>query len=210
MTAILYFVRHGETVWNKRQILQGHLDSDLTETGIKQTHQLGKRLKDFKLDRVYASDLGRASKTARIIADYLEMPVKMDTGLRERNLGIFQGLLWDETERRFPDEYWRYRNAGPDYRIPNGESWNEAEERIIGTIRHIAVKNDGQRALVVTHGGLMNILFRHVLQIPHGAPRRFTLKNSSISKLIITNGEWWLDILGDTHHLNGDGKDDIY
>ena len=210
MKTVLYFVRHGETQWNAKQIMQGHLDSHLTADGIRQAHRLGEKLREMQLDVLYSSDLGRARNTAAIISEYIDLPIILSPGLREKNGGIFQGITWAEVQRRYPVEHQAYHELGPDYVVPEGESWNQAKNRIVATIRGIIDSQAGKKLLVVTHGGLINIFFRHVLQIPPGAPRRFTIRNSSIHKVIADDGELWLDVMGDTGHLGKTGADEIF
>jgi len=83
-------VRHGQTQWNHRGVRQGHLDSDLTERGIAQANALASRLVREHFTRLYSSDLGRALRTAQIIAASTGHEIVTDARLRERNLGIFQ------------------------------------------------------------------------------------------------------------------------
>ena len=209
MKTVLYLVRHGETVWNIRQIMQGHLDSELTEKGIRQAHLLGKKLQSIPIDVVFSSDLGRASNTSDIIAEYLRIPVILSGGLREKNGGIFQGLTWQKAAEKYPKEYSDYRNSGSDYIVPDGESWEQATDRFVSTMRQIISSQRGKTVLVVSHGGLINGLLRYVLQIPLDAPRRFTVRNSSINRIFAEDDELWLDKMGDDGHLSEEGLDEI-
>ncbi|NLE01703.1 MAG: histidine phosphatase family protein [Fibrobacter sp.] len=92
----LYSVRHGETEWNRAGIQQGHLNSPLTANGIKQARSLAKGLSGRGIEVIISSDLGRASQTADIIAKDLNLPLNTDNRLRERNLGILQGMTIEE------------------------------------------------------------------------------------------------------------------
>src|SRR5437899_11865837 len=96
-------VRHGQTQWNLKLIRQGHLDSPLTERGIAQAKALGQRLAQEKFSALYSSDLGRAVQTAEMIANATGHNIITDARLRERHLGIFQGLNGDEIRERFPE-----------------------------------------------------------------------------------------------------------
>ena len=107
-------VRHGQTQWNYRGVRQGHLDSDLTERGIAQAKALAIRLAREHFTRLYSSDLGRALRTAQIIAASTGHEIVTDARLRERHLGIFQGLSGDEIKARYPEEYRLHRSVGPD------------------------------------------------------------------------------------------------
>src|SRR5918997_6667336 len=115
-------VRHGQTQWNIRRIRQGHLDSELTEKGLIQAQALGKRLARETFSALYSSDLGRAMHTARLIAAVTGHEIITDARLRERHLGLFQGLSGDEIKQKYPEEYHLHRTLSPEYVIPGGES----------------------------------------------------------------------------------------
>ncbi len=201
-------VRHGQTQWNIRQIRQGHLDSPLTEKGLAQAKALGDRLAQEKFTALYSSDLGRAVQTADVIASVTGHLVVTDARLRERNLGIFQGLNGEEIKQQFPEEYRRHRNLDPDYVIPAGESVNQQIERNILCLSEIAEKHFGDSIAVVTHGGVLSGLFRHTFSIPSCAPRRFEFMNASLNVFNYENKGWFLQTWGDVSHLGVIGTAD--
>src|SRR3989344_2019069 len=93
--ATIYVVRHGETETNVKGILQGYESSSLTQRGIEQARELSEKFKIVKFDAVYSSDLERAQKTAEIITQEDDLPIKTNNQLRERNFGRYEG-----TERK--------------------------------------------------------------------------------------------------------------
>lgn len=201
--AQIIVVRHGETTWNLEGRRQGHLDSPLTARGIAQAESLARRLKNFTFKALYSSDLGRAYRTARIIADSTGHSVIVDERLRERNLGIFQGLHTEEIRQAYPDAYHLHTTLGPDYIIPGGESMRQQVERNIRCLEEIAQKHLGETIVVVTHVGVLSGLFRHTLSIPLEAPRRFEFRNGSINIFTYqSQGFWVLETWGDTGHLD--------
>ena len=201
-------VRHGQTQWNLKLIRQGHLDSPLTEKGIAQAQALAQRLAQEEFTALYSSDLGRAVQTAQIIAAVTGHQIVTDTRLRERNLGIFQGLNGDEIKEKFPEEYRFHRSLGPDYVIPRGESVKQQVERNIVCLCEIAAKHAGEAILVVTHGGVLSGLFRHTFSIPFSAARRFEFMNASLNVFNYENGSWFLQTWGDVSHLGVIGTAD--
>jgi 2,3-bisphosphoglycerate-dependent phosphoglycerate mutase len=201
-------VRHGQTQWNLKLIRQGHLDSPLTEKGIAQAKALAQRLAQEKFTALYSSDLGRAVQTAQTIAAVTGHQVVTDTRLRERNLGIFQGLNGDEIKDKFPEEYRFHRTLGPDYVIPSGESVKQQVERNIACLCEIAAKHVGEAIVVVTHGGVLSGLFRHTFSIPFSAARRFEFMNASLNVFNYENGSWFLQTWGDVSHLGVIGTAD--
>ncbi len=202
-------VRHGETHWNIEGRRQGHLDSTLTEKGRAQAEALSERFTAESCNAVYSSDLGRAFDTARIIAERTGHEVVADSRLRERNLGIFQGLNGDEIRERFPVEYQEHRNGGADHAVPSGESFRQQTERNILCLEDLAQRHAGEIIMVVTHGGVLSALFRHTLAIPLDAPRRFSFKNASVNLFKYQDGIWGLETWGDITHLNRLGALDL-
>jgi probable phosphoglycerate mutase len=204
-------VRHGQTQWNVRKIRQGHLDSPLTDRGVEQAKALGQRLAQETFSALYSSDLGRAVQTAQMIAAVTGREVVSDARLRERNLGIFQGLNGEEIRQKFPEEYRLHRTLGPDYIIPSGESVKQQVERNIVCLCEIAERHVGETIVVVTHGGVLSGLFRHTFSIPFSAARRFEFMNASLNVFNYDNGSWFLQTWGDVSHLGvigtADGED---
>ena len=87
----LYFIRHGETLENLEEIIQGQLDGRLSKKGKEQARILGKKLMNKKIDRIYSSDLGRTKETTKEILEYNDIPVEYIPELRERGYGSLQG-----------------------------------------------------------------------------------------------------------------------
>jgi probable phosphoglycerate mutase len=194
-------VRHGQTEWNIKGIRQGHLDSPLTGRGLAQAKALGQRLAREKFSALYSSDLGRAVETAKEIVSVTGHQIVTDARLRERHLGIFQGLNADEINARFPEERRLMRTSGPGYVIPGGESMIQQVERNVAFLDTLAVRHAGETIVVVTHGGVVSGFFRHTLAIPLDAPRRFEFVNAGLNVFAHEDGNWLLLTWGDVSHL---------
>jgi probable phosphoglycerate mutase len=194
-------IRHGETQWNQDGRHQGQLDSELTPRGIEQANAIARRLKQEHFVALYSSDLVRAVQTAHIIADQCGQTIITDPRLRERNMGIFQGLTWEEIAAKYPQELHQYRACGADYVIPNGESARQRLQRTVGYLEELAQRHPGQSIVVVTHGGVLTGLFRWTLGIPLDDRRRFKLWNASLNVFFYEDGAWVLGTWGDIGHL---------
>ncbi len=194
-------VRHGQTQWNIKGIRQGHLDSELTEKGISQAKALAERLTREKFSALYSSDLGRAMQTARMIGEATGHKIVTDARLRERHLGIFQGLDGEEIKEKYPEEYKLHRSLGPEYAIPGGESTRQQVDRNVACLNELARKHAGETIVVVTHGGVVSGFFRHTLSIPLEAPRRFEFVNAGVNLFNYEDGAWFLQTWGDVSHL---------
>jgi probable phosphoglycerate mutase len=204
--AQVIIVRHGQTEWNIRGIRQGNLDSRLTEKGLAQAKALAQRLARERFTALYSSDLGRAMQTAQEVSSVTGHEIITDARLRERHLGIFQGLSGEQIKQKHPEEYKLHRTLGPDYVIPGGESVQQQVARNIGYLNEIGEKHLGETIVVVTHGGVLSGLFRHTFSIPFNAPRRFEFTNAGLNIFAYEEGNWYLLTWGDVSHLAPDGR----
>jgi len=204
----LFAVRHGETEWNTIGRQQGHLNSPLSESGIRQAYAVAEGLSSKEIKVIYSSNLGRALQTATIIANRLGLNINLDSRLRERNLGILQGLTIDEFREQYPEENMKFRSNDPDYQLPGGESINQRHHRCISCCSELAKRNYGRKILIVAHGGVISSLLYHALRIPLEEPRRFSLFNAAINSFSISEDTWKLDTWGDISHLGNTGTID--
>ena len=197
----LVVVRHGETAWNLLGKQQGQLDAELSETGVEQAERMAEALAQERFDHLYTSDLGRAARTAEIIARRLGLAVVTDARLRERHLGAMQGSTIEQFKEKHPQEYVRFRSGDVDYCLPGGESIRQRCERSVACIEELAGRHAGERLVIVTHGGILDCFFRRAAGLDMAAPRRFSLLNASINRFCIVDRRWRLISWGDTHHL---------
>ena len=203
-------VRHGETVWNLQGRMQGYLDSDLDAGGVQQADLLGLRLAGETIDAVYSSDLGRTLATARGITRHTRHEIRQEPGLRERHLGKFQGLTGEEAAKHHPDDWRRFKSRDPHHDLGDGETLVVFSARCVTAVERIAAAHPGGRVLVVSHGGVLDCLYRHALGISLDAPRNWTLLNASLNTLTVSAGDWRLVHWGDVDHLGvRDAIDDI-
>lgn len=151
-----YLIRHGTTEWNEKKLIQGHLDSPLTETGLIEVKNLSKKLRKIKFDLVFSSDLLRAKRTAEILTLERNLEIKTTELLRERNFGRLEGKPNVEF-RQWVDEYEKLTGKQKyTYKLyPEAESDEEMVKRFLTFVREIAVGYPGKTVLVVTHGGII-------------------------------------------------------
>ena len=200
--ARLVIVRHGETEWNLAGRIQGYrADSPLSANGLAQAEALGVRLAREGIDLLFASDLGRTLMTAAPIARATGLEIVREPGLRERAYGIFEGRTFAEIETGYPADYARMRVRDPEYAAPGGESAIQFYDRIVGTFARIAALSVGRRAAVVTHQGVLGVMYRHVNGLPHNEQRRPKLVNASCNHFRWVDGRWVLDEWCDVSHL---------
>jgi probable phosphoglycerate mutase len=197
----LFVVRHGETLWNREKRMQGQTDTVLSETGRQQAAALGRRLSSMAFAALYSSDLLRAWDTAQAIAAQTGWKIAADSRLRERRFGIFEGLTHDEIDERYPHELTRFQSRDPDYVVPGGESAHAFHARCLPCLQEIAERHRGGEAVVVTHGLVLDALYRAAHGMTLGEPRTVPLLNASVNVFRYGGGAWRLETWGDVSHL---------
>jgi len=204
MTEIL-LIRHGETAWNAERRLQGQLDIPLNEEGKRQAAALARALTAEPVDAIISSDLRRARSTAQAVAEACGLPLQTDPSLRERCFGAFEGLLYAEMEARYPEAYAQWRARDPHARYPDGErraeTFAEFYQRSVAAVSGIANVYRDKRVVIVSHGGVLDCVYRAAHAMPITAPRNFDVLNATINRLS-WNGET-LQVLrwSDSGHL---------
>ncbi|WP_304452164.1 histidine phosphatase family protein [Nocardiopsis sp. YSL2] len=165
----LVLVRHGRTSLNARHRFQAQTDEPLDPVGASQVRGIAEALSPDRWSAVYSSTMVRAVETADIIADRLGLSPARVHDLRERHLGVLDGTDRREFARRYPDVM---RRLLTDFGFapPEGETGGTACARVcraLDTIARNTGHDRGGSVLVVTHGGVLNLLSRALLG-PHG------------------------------------------
>lgn len=180
----LIVVRHGETSANTDGIWHGSTDAPLTARGHAQAECVAERLARECSDvvAVYSSDLRRALDTATPIGRALGLEVQTERGLREYDLGSWEGKTYREllTEHRL----WDHMRADPHYAPHGGESPLGVAERLCATLRAIALRHEGSRVVVVSHGGALSLAFGLLLDRDYGQWRR-VMANCAVTELTL-------------------------
>jgi broad specificity phosphatase PhoE len=186
-------IRHGESVSNVEERVQGQADVDLSDLGHRQAAAVAVWCREnaAEVDEIWSSPLRRARDTAAAIATATGLPLRIEDDLRELHAGIFQGHLWGDLEERFPEEVARWRSGDIHYAIPGGESRSELSARGRAVLESLASRPVGGM-IVVAHGGLLTAALGSLVGRDHpllasAAQRPFTklpaLANASLTLL---------------------------
>ncbi|MBL8522661.1 MAG: histidine phosphatase family protein [Betaproteobacteria bacterium] len=206
MTTTLVLIRHGETEWNRQGRIQGHLDSPLTPEGVAQAKACATRLRDEHFDQVVSSDLPRVRRTADLLIESRGLPIRFDAALRERSYGIGEGLTYAEMDSQHPEFFSRIRTTDPDYAVEGSESRREFHQRITNALRGIAKDHAGQRVLVVTHGGVLGVVYRWLNGLHISSPHKVEIPNVAYNRVSVhpkeVGEDWKLEVWADTAHLD--------
>ena len=196
----IILIRHGETEWNSQQRMQGHSNSDLSSVGQAQIQALGQWMKNVPFDIIYSSDSLRAKQTAEAITQFSGHELKIDLRLREKNLGVFEGLTSEEARERHPEVFRLFKTAGSKYVIDEGESTQQLQDRALEIVDEIRIKHPEERVLLVTHGGFIRVVMKHSLGLSLETPTRFLIRNTGVFRLVWED-KWIVSQMGGVSHL---------
>jgi len=199
----VYLTRHGETEWNTEKRMQGWLDSDLTENGIKAAKALGERLKDISFSTIYASPSGRTLQTAKLITESnKQKEIKTDERLREIHLGNWQGKTQEEIKKMEREHFEAYFHFPHLYNRNDGETFADVQKRAISFWNELIEKHHSGNVLVVSHGmwlkSLLNYLKKEPIQHLWDGPFHH---GTSLSIVKVNNHQIEIETEACTKHL---------
>ncbi len=199
----LIIIRHGYSLFNKEKRFSGQYDVALDSVGLSQAQDTANFiLENYKIDKIYSSDLIRALQTAMPIAAALNLPINKTSDLREWNVGEWQGKRIEDVKKEYPETFTLYKTDVGISHPDGGESFSEFQQRCVCAIENIVAENDGKTVLVSTHGGVVRALrcawsglkLGQVKDIPH-------VPNASICVAEYENGQGNFTQIGLFSHL---------
>lgn len=197
----LYITRHGETVWNTQQRLQGWKDSDLTEKGVHHAKLLGDRLKEIDFQAIYSSPSKRTIKTTSYIMGEKKHSIIEDNNLREIHMGHWEGRTAEDIIEEEAEQYDRFFYTPHLFEATTGESYHDVENRVKHILQRITSEQSSGNILVVTHTVIIKMLLKHIKNIPleqlWGDPY---IHDTSLTLLEIENGQMKFVLEGDISH----------
>jgi len=208
----IWFIRHGETDWNRQRRLQGWQDTELNAAGRAQAGQLAARLIEAAgqepFAALYSSDLQRAHATARPVAEQLGLELRVEPGIRERRFGVLEGLELARIDELAPEAAAAWKSRDPGRALEGGEALGQFRLRVVAAVEALAARHAGRRILAFTHGGVLDIVWREAQGVPLDAPRQAPLLNAGINRIAVAAGQWSLLDWGDVAHV-AHSSDDV-
>ena len=202
-TTHLIFIRHGETDWNRQQRFQGQIDVPLNALGHQQAARLAQRLAAEPPDAMISSDLLRTRETSAPLARAWGQTPALNAGLREQHFGIFEGLDVPTIKAQHPTLWARWIEHDGDFALPGGENLLQFHRRVVDTVGALAAAHAGQCLAIVTHGGVLDMLWRAVHGLPVTGLRDCDIPNTGINRLRWHEGSLSIDSWADAAHLEG-------
>ncbi|ACO84004.1 alpha-ribazole phosphatase [Clostridium botulinum] len=196
----VYLVRHGETEHNKRKNFYGKLDVGLNEKGEKQSYKVGELLKDVKFNKIYISDRKRTRETAERILeknkfyDKEKNIIYKDERINEIDFGLFEGKSYEEIGSLYPKEQEKWEKDWKNFAPPKGESAVVFYNRVENFMKHIQKEEDGNY-LIVTHGGVIRMIYSYILQNNMDFYWNFASRNGDITLIKYEYGNLFIDYI---------------
>jgi alpha-ribazole phosphatase len=159
----IYLIRHGQVVGHDQPRYNGHADVGLTEHGLQQYYGLREYFSNVELSACYSSDLSRCRTGAEIIAGIKGIAPEYRSQLRELNIGIWEGMTWQEITERWPMEWQARLDDLVNYRVPQGENLLDLQGRVMPVLDEIVAKHKGENVLVVGHGGVNRVILLNAI-----------------------------------------------
>lgn len=201
----LYLVRHGQSAGNAEGRFGGHSPTPLSELGFEQARLTAEALARENINAIYSSDLLRAVQTAEPLAKLLDLEIKTHPAFRERNVGVLEGLTFDESKQAHPKDYYALVNRNIHHVITEGESYTNLLDRITVELRDIIQKHRGERVAIFTHTGALCFMTLHLVGAIHRGTKQtpwIVTSNCGINRFEI-RGPRNIRVLAlnDTRHL---------
>jgi probable phosphoglycerate mutase len=207
----LILIRHGETDWNRELRFQGQVDIPLNAIGHEQARRLAERMgaDRIQVDHLVSSDLIRTQETAQPSLNLLFPGARIsdltDPSLREQCFGVVEGMRVEDIKREHPEAWEQWVRFGADYAMPGGETPRQFHTRVIGALRRIALQHSGasrpQTVMVVTHGGVLDMVWRTVQGLGLDGPRQSEIPNAGLNRVRMDGDSIEILQWADTRHL---------
>ncbi len=198
----LILIRHGESEANRMGVFAGHIDPDLQGRGVKQAELTAEYIAgNYSVDKVYSSDLKRAYRTAKSLADKLGLEIIPDVRLREIDGGKWENVKFEDIVKLYPEEFGMWINDIGNAACPDGESVAELGERIMEVLEEIAVNNVGKTVAIATHATPIRVAQGIIQTSGLGEMKDIPyVSNASVTHLEY-DGDWRVLKAGEDAHL---------
>lgn len=200
-------IRHGQSQGNAEGRFGGHTDTPLSPRGRRQAQATAQALATEKFDAIYSSDLPRAIETASPLAKLTGVELETTDALRERSVGVMEGLTFEEAAERHPEQYQALLRRDFEHVLAGGESYRQTLDRASRMLDDAIEEHAGGRIALFAHTGTICILILHLmgaLDAPDLKPVWIATANCGIARFDLrSDGFIRVLSLNDTRHLKG-------
>ena len=206
-TTRVLLIRHGQSQGNAERRFGGHSPTPLSELGHRQAEATARALYNKGVTAIYSSDLLRAVQTAEPLARATGLEITKTTALRERGVGVMEGLTFEEAAAAHPAEYAALLRRDFEHVLAGGESYRQLLDRAAAELDRAIERHRGGTLALFSHTGTICILALHLmgaLDAPHLKPVWLSSSNCGITRFSIEHGGLIrIKALNDTRHLAG-------
>ena len=206
-TTRVLLVRHGQSQGNAERRFGGHSPTPLSELGHRQAAATARALASERLTALYSSDLLRAVQTAEPLARATGLEIRKTAALRERSVGLMEGLTFEEAAAAHPEEYAALLRRDFEHVLAGGESYRQLLDRAAAGLDRAVELHRGGTVALFSHIGTICILALHLmgaLDAPHLKPVWLSSSNCGITRFELrSDGFLRVSALNDTRHLTG-------
>ena len=212
-------IRHGETAWNRELRFQGQLDVPLNDMGLLQAQRLKTRmtqaLSTWQAEgrvprRLISSDLLRAQQTAQPVAEVLGQSCVLHSGLREQCFGVFEGLRSSDIRAQYPDAWQKWLAFDADVAVEGAESTRAFHARVMTTLQGLANEYPREHVVLVTHGGVLDMIWREAKMQSLSGPRVCDIPNAGMNQVTWRDGDLCIHVWADAAHLTDLPEQPVY
>jgi broad specificity phosphatase PhoE len=207
LTTHVVIIRHGQSQGNAEGRFGGHTDTPLSPRGRRQAEATARTLAPEKFDAIYSSDLPRAIETATPLARLTGAPLENTEALRERSVGVMEGLTFEEAAEQHPEQYQALLRRDFEHVLLGGESYRQTLDRASRKLDEVIEQHKGGRIALFAHTGTICILILHLLgalDAPELKPVWIATANCGIARFELRDdGFVRVLVINDTRHLVG-------
>ena len=207
LTTHVVIIRHGQSQGNAEGRFGGHTDTPLSPRGRKQAEATARALASEKFSAIYSSDLPRAIETASPLAKLAGVSLETTDALRERSVGVMEGLTFEEAAEQHPEQYQALLRRDFDHVLLGGESYRQTLDRASRQLDDAIEQHKGGRVAFFAHTGTICILILHLmgaLDAPDLKPVWIGTANCGIARFDLRDdGFVRVLCINDTRHLTG-------
>lgn len=188
----IFLVRHGATDWNLQGRCQGATDLDLSEVGVRQAEQIATSLTNETIHGIYSSNLKRAQQTAQFFSLHHQLPVLIETDVRELDHGELEGLTFAEIKENYLQFIQKWRTEPAEIQVPGGERLVDVARRAWNGLNRIVQRHAAEEAVVVVSHNfpILGIICR-ITGTHLNNYRTFHVDPCSVTRLSHHGGDHW-------------------
>jgi probable phosphoglycerate mutase len=205
LTTHVIIIRHGQSQGNAEGRFGGHTDTPLSPRGRKQAEATATALASEKFDAIYSSDLPRAIETASPLAQLTGVSLETTDALRERSVGVMEGLTFEEAAEQHPEQYQALLRRDFEHVLLGGESYRQTLDRASRQLDEAIEQHKGGRIALFAHTGTICILILHLmgaLDAPDLKPVWIATANCGIARFDLRDDDFVRVLaINDTRHL---------